>query len=103
MDDLFQRPLGPISITLNFWWKLTSNSFHQKTIWEVFKKIEDVQETSVPMSCRMFAACFRVKQFDMILKLVQIQYDRNSYNSYDFQTCLDLFRINDYDTNWYNS
>ena len=34
MDDLFQRPLWPISIILNFskifWWKLTSNSFQQK-------------------------------------------------------------------------
>ena len=27
-------------------------------------------------------------------KLVQIQYDMNCYNSYDSQTCLNLFRIN---------
>ena len=50
MDDLNQRPLGPISIILNFskvfWWKLKSNSFHQKKNWEFLMKIEDIQALS---------------------------------------------------------
>ena len=35
-------------------------------------------------------------------KLVQIQYDTNCYNSYDSQTCLNMFRINNHDMNCYD-
>ena len=48
MDALFQSPLGPISIILNFskknLWKLTPN----KNFWEVLMKIEGIQAISVP-------------------------------------------------------
>ena len=36
-------------------------------------------------------------------KLVLMQYDTNCYDSYDSQTCPNLFRINKYDMNRYNS
>ena len=47
MDDLFQSPLGPISIILNFSKKLCDITFHQKTIWEVLMKIEGIQAISL--------------------------------------------------------
>ena len=49
MDDLFQRPLAPISIILNFS-KIVlvkaeiTHSFHQKK-WEVLMKIEAISVT----------------------------------------------------------
>ena len=60
MDDLFQRPLWPISI---IWWKLTTNSFHQKKIWEVLMKIEGIQAISI-LGGHFWT--FRVKSFEHI-------------------------------------
>ena len=51
MDDLFQRPLGPISIILNFpknfLIKADIKQLSPKKIWEVLMKIEGIQALSV--------------------------------------------------------
>ena len=45
MDNLFQRPLGPtfsiLNFPKNFWWKLKSNSFHQKKIEKFWWKLKE--------------------------------------------------------------
>ena len=50
MDDLFQRPLGPISIILNFSKKILVKAeipqLSSKKIWEVLMKIEGIQAIS---------------------------------------------------------
>ena len=51
---------------------------------------------------RLLTILLRLKillRFSSMSKLVQIQYDMSCYNLHDSQTCLNLFRINSYDTN----
>ena len=61
MDELFQHPLGPISL-LNF----PKISFHQKKFEKFWWKLKEYTPYPYPMYCRSLSspppACFRVKE-----------------------------------------
>ena len=69
MDDLFQRPLGPISIILNFPKKILVKAEIKKLSSknEVLMKIEGIQAISVLLACFMVKpAWWFIREFRVV-------------------------------------